>query len=74
MEALCDLRPDTPEWFKNGMEAAMLAPTAVNQQKFYFTEKDGEVHCRAKLGFYNKVDLGIVKLHFEIGSGKKVKG
>ncbi len=23
-----------PEWFKAGMEAALLAPTAVNQQKF----------------------------------------
>lgn len=23
-----------PEWFKAGLEAAMLAPTAMNQQKF----------------------------------------
>ena len=26
----------TPSWFKKGVEAALLAPTAVNQQKFYF--------------------------------------
>lgn len=26
----------TPEWFNQGVEAAILAPTAVNQQKFFF--------------------------------------
>lgn len=26
----------TPSWFKRGVEAALLAPTAVNQQKFSF--------------------------------------
>ncbi len=26
----------TPSWFKKGVEAALLAPTAVNQQKFFF--------------------------------------
>ena len=26
----------TPSWFKKGVEAALLAPTAVNQQKFSF--------------------------------------
>ena len=26
----------TPSWFRNGVEAALLAPTAVNQQKFFF--------------------------------------
>ena len=26
----------TPTWFRNGVEAALLAPTAVNQQKFSF--------------------------------------
>ena len=26
----------TPSWFRRGVEAALLAPTAVNQQKFFF--------------------------------------
>ena len=60
-----------PDWFKNGVEAALLAPTAMNQQKFLFTEKDNRVSVKAGLGFYAKVDLGIVKYHFEIGAGKE---
>lgn len=58
-----------PDWFKSGMEAAMTAPTAMNQQKFLFTLKDGKVSAKAGLGFYSKIDLGIVKYHFELGAG-----
>ena len=60
-----------PEWFKNGMEAVLLAPTATNQQRFLFTLSEDTVTADATGGFYSKVDLGIVKYHFEIGSGKK---
>ena len=28
------IRYDNPDWFKKGAEAALLAPTAINQQKF----------------------------------------
>lgn len=59
-----------PDWFKNGVEAALLAPTAMNQQKFKFTLRGGKVSVKLGIGFYTKVDLGIVKYHFEIGSGK----
>ena len=61
-----------PQWFRNGVEAALLAPTAINQQQFRF-ELVGERQVRAvaKLGFYSKIDLGIVKLHFEIGAGRE---
>lgn len=67
----------TPEWFEQGVRAALKAPTAVNQQKFYIEYagvKDGR-HCvRARRLFsmvgYTSMDLGIVKLHFEIGAGK----
>ena len=59
-----------PEWFENGMKAAMLAPTALNRQGFFITLSDNTVHAKALFGFYSKIDLGIVKCHFEIGAGK----
>ena len=67
----------TPSWFKKGIEAALLAPTAVNQQKFSFEHVGVKNNChqiRAKKGFsmigYTKIDLGIAKYHFEIGAGE----
>ena len=67
----------TPSWFKRGVEAALLAPTAVNQQKFSFEYVCVDNSCHkilAKKGFsiigYTQIDLGIAKYHFEIGSGK----
>ena len=60
---------NSPQWFKEGMSAVMCAPTAVNQQKFWFEQKNSIVTAKAKKGFYSKMDLGIVKLHFEIGAG-----
>lgn len=63
-----------PEWFENGVKAALLAPTAVNQQKFKMGVVDGEPVIKvAGMGFYTKTDLGIVKYHFEMGSGRKVR-
>lgn len=59
-----------PEWFRRGVKAALLAPTAVNQQKFTLSLEGNHVTAKAGLGFYSKLDLGIVKYHFEIGSGK----
>ncbi|MBO7608812.1 MAG: nitroreductase [Muribaculaceae bacterium] len=60
---------EMPKWFVKGVEAALLAPTAINQQQFRFTLiDDSHVKAEAKIGFYSKVDLGIVKLHFELGA------
>ena len=59
-----------PEWFQSGIDAALLAPTAMNQQKFVFHLKDNKVSAKAGVGFYTKLDLGIVKYHFELGAGK----
>ncbi len=58
-----------PDWFKSGLEAALLAPTAMNQQKFSFELTGNQVSVRAGIGFYAKIDIGIVKYHFEIGAG-----
>ena len=62
-----------PEWFMKGMEAVSLAPTAMNQQKFLFEIKNGQVYAKALRGFYSKIDLGIVKYHFETITGHEVR-
>lgn len=68
---------NAPQWFINGVTAALKAPTAINQQKFFFeyTENpDGKplvaASRRFSLAGYTKLDLGIACLHFEIGAGK----
>lgn len=73
LKEVCNYSEDMPEWFLNGMEAALLAPTAMNQQKFFFElTQNGGVKVSCGKGFYTKLDLGIVKYHFETVSGKKV--
>ena len=70
---------DAPSWFRRGVEAALLAPTAVNQQKFHFEyvpSVDGKLaRVVARRGFsligYTHLDLGIAKYHFEVGAGKE---
>lgn len=63
-------RGEAPDWFMRGMEAAMLAPTAVNQQKFLFTWTGDAVRAEATGNALSRLDLGIVKYHFEIGAGR----
>lgn len=60
---------DNPYWFKYGVEMALLALTAINQQKFeIILEEDETVTFKDKGGPYSKVDLGIVKYNFEVGA------
>ncbi len=69
-ETLGGVNADSPAWYRAGIEAAMLAPTAINQQKFRFTLTGDVVTAKALLGTpQTKIDLGIAKCHFEIGSG-----
>ncbi len=58
---------DRPEWFDVGVAMALMAPTAVNQQKFEISYQNGKVVFKDKGGIMSKVDLGIIKYHFEIG-------
>lgn len=62
----CDT--NMPKWFEEGVKAALLAPTAVNQQKFEISYSNGEVDFKDKGGILSKVDLGIVKYNFEVGA------
>ncbi len=78
VEQVSNVSDITPLWFKKGVEAALLAPTAVNQQKFsfeYVGTSNNRHQVRAKKGFsmigYTKMDLGIAKYHFEIGAGNE---
>ena len=61
-----------PDWFKAGVDAALKAPTALNQQKFVITLEGDEAKIVSKGGAMTKLDLGIVKYNFEVGSGRAV--
>jgi len=63
---------EPPAWFRAGVEAALLAPTALNWQRFRFDYRDGQAHLRVSRGTYAAIHRGILRLHFEIGSGHKL--
>lgn len=67
---ICPCYTASPDWFKAGVDAAMLAPTAINQQKFTFSLSGNTVTATALKGPCSKIDLGIVKYHFEVGAGR----
>ena len=61
---------EMPDWFRAGAECALLAPTAINQQKFRIALTDGRpVLTVSGNGPFVNADLGIVKYHFAAGSG-----
>ena len=70
-DAVTKVSGSAPDWFRRGVECALLAPTAMKQQKFQF-ELVGENGVRATTnrGAFAAVDLGIAKCHFEIGAGE----
>lgn len=68
-ESVMNVQTTSPQWFVKGIDAALLAPTAMNQQKFTFSFDSDVVSAKAGMGFYSKIDLGIAKYHFEIGAG-----
>lgn len=73
-EQVIEAKGDRPYWFNKGVDMALLAPTAINQQKFTIRlNEDESVDFVDKGGPFSKVDIGIVMRHFEIGSEKEVK-
>ncbi len=73
IEEVSNYKSEMPEWFLHGVEAALLAPTAFNQQKFYFELlPDNSIKTTCGKDFYTKLDSGIVKYHFEVVSGKRI--
>ena len=69
-EVLTVLSGEAPANIDEIVEACLLAPTAVNQQKFAIEVKDGQVDIkRSGFGFYADFDLGIVKAHKDLVTG-----
>ncbi len=72
-DQVSNITANSPEWFRKGVEAALLAPTAINQQKFYFEyipEDKVKASKGTSLAGYTKIDLGIAMYNFEIGAGR----
>ena len=70
-EDVVELKGEKPEHFDEVVEACLLAPTAINQQKFKITAQNGEIIVKKYgFGFYLDMDLGIVKAHKDLILGK----
>jgi len=66
--------PNAPEWFRRGVDAVLLAPSSINRQPYRITlSPDGKADLQVVNGFlsptkpYAPLDLGIARLHFDIG-------
>lgn len=68
---ISNISNNMPNWYAAGVEAALLAPTATNQQRFHIELKDTSVKITADNKSFALIDLGIVKYHFEAASGHK---
>lgn len=60
-----------PQWFTDGVEALLLAPTALNKQAFTVKGDGKMVSLICNSGHFAGIDLGIGKYHFEVGAGKE---
>lgn len=71
IEELYSADTSVPQWFVNGMKAVQKAPSAINHQPVFFTYRKGIVTAKViNTKNHEPIDLGIAKLHFEIGVGK----
>ncbi len=70
IEKLYEFSQTPPAWFLSGVEAASKAPSAMNKMPTRFIYSRGEVSAYVQDYSINAIDLGIAKLHFEIGAGQ----
>ena len=70
-EELYDADAPVPGWLKSGIAAVQKAPSAVNRQPVTFMYKNNVVTASVKDISISgmALDLGIAKLHFELGAG-----
>ena len=69
-----EARAAAPDWFKAGVQAAMKAPSAMNRQPIVFSYNPDDDTAAAMIDPNVESgqalnDLGIAKLHFQIGAG-----
>ena len=70
IDSIFRLHGDMPSWFMEGLQCALLAPTALNKQNFLFTLLDNnKVKAEKRSKMCGDLNLGIAKYHFEIGAG-----
>ena len=62
---------EAPRWFRDGVGAALLAPTALNKQAFSISGSGGKVAIECDNSIFTGVDTGLVKYHFELGAGRE---
>ena len=60
-----------PQWFADGVDALLLAPTALNRQAFKVRGDGNKVSITCDSGHFAGIDLGIGKYHFEVGARKE---
>ena len=68
VEQIVDMK-DAPDWFIEGVRCAMLAPTGMNRQGFKIERDGNRVRITGGSSAVSRIDLGIVKYHFELGAG-----
>lgn len=71
IDAIAQINAESPQWYQDGVKAALMAPTAVNQQKFWIEQAGDNARITTSGGMLTQLDLGIVKYHFEVVSGHK---
>lgn len=64
-----NINEDSPEWFKNGIKAALLAPTALNKQDFMIKQNGNKVSIECNNGIFTGANVGLIKYHFDLGAG-----
>lgn len=64
-----NINENSPEWFKNGIKAALLAPTALNKQDFIIKQNGNKVSIECNNGIFTGANVGLIKYHFDLGAG-----
>lgn len=70
MEDVLVVEGEKPDNLENIVEACLLAPTARNMQRFKIVCKNKQVDVVSEDGEYTQIDLGIVKCHKDLITGK----
>ena len=72
IEDVCPFFEDLSPEEQKGVQATLLTPTAMNQQKFFFKRQEGELVLSVS-GVCGDINAGIIQCHYELASGRKIK-